>query len=270
MKLREILFGLGLKPAPREWPFEVDSFNLPDEGQIQYARWLHPKEGIKEITHTAIQALRAFLKPGDVAIDIGAHTGDSTVPIALAVGAQGAVFALEPNPFTFKVLQANAGLNRDKTNIIPLMFAATPEDGEMEFQYSDAGYSNGGLHQGINRWRHAHFFNLRVQGRNLLRYLQQQHPRELARVRYIKIDTEGFDRTVAGSLRELLVRNRPFIKSEIYELLEEETRRGYYRDLRELGYRVHKFNSEEDYSGPELTEGDLMRWKHYDIFAVPL
>ena len=52
--------------------------------------------------------------PGDAAIDIGAHTGDTALPVALAVGPQGAVFALEPNPFTYKVLIANAGLNREK------------------------------------------------------------------------------------------------------------------------------------------------------------
>ena len=216
-----------------------------------------------------MDALRGFLRPGDAAINIGAHTGDTALPVALAVGPQGAVFALEPNPFTYKVLIANAGLNRKKTNIFPLMFAATPQDGEFEFQYSDAGYCNGGLHEGVSQWRHGHFFKIRVQGRNLLDYLTAEFPQELARVRYIKIDTEGFDRSVAASLRELLVKNRPFIKSEIYQHLPAELRYGYYRDLRQLGYRIHRFNSDEDYLGPELALEQMTDWKHFDIFAVP-
>jgi FkbM family methyltransferase len=269
MKLMELFYGLGLRPRAREYPFEVDSFVLPREGEVFFARWRHPKEHRKEFSQAAVDALRGFLAPGDAAIDIGAHTGDTALPVALAVGPTGAVLALEPNPFTYKVLLANAGLNRKKTNIFPLMFAATPEDGEFEFQYSDAGYCNGGLHPGIGRWRHAHFFKLRVQGRNLLNYLKREFPQELARVRYLKIDTEGFDRGVAASLRELLMKNRPFIKSEIYQHLEAEPRQGYYRDLRQLGYRVHKFNSDEDYLGAELALEEMTRWAHFDIFAVP-
>ncbi|MGO8677275.1 MAG: FkbM family methyltransferase [Limisphaerales bacterium] len=269
MKLKEVFYGLGLRPPAREYSFELDSFVLPREGEVFFARWRHPKEHRKEFSQEAVDALRGFLAPGDVAIDIGAHTGDTALEVALAVGPQGAVLALEPNPFTYKVLIANAGLNRKKTNIYPLMFAATPQDGEFEFQYSDSGYCNGGLHEGIGQWRHAHFFGIRVRGRNLLNYLKAEFPSELARVRYIKIDTEGFDRSVAASLRELLVKNRPFIRSEIYQHLGAEPRQGYYRDLRELGYRVHRFNSEVDYTGPELGLEEMTRWEHFDIFAVP-
>src|SRR6185295_7687850 len=110
----------------------------------------------------SIGALHGFLQPGDIAIDIGAHTGDSTLPMALAVGPAGTVFALGPNPYVFKVLEKNAGLNPSATHIVPLMFAAMPEDGEFEFEYSDEGYCNGGFHQGISRWTHGHFSKLRV------------------------------------------------------------------------------------------------------------
>jgi FkbM family methyltransferase len=189
--------------------------------------------------------------------------------MALAAGPKGAVFALEPNPFTFKVLLANAALNRKKTNIFPLMFAATPEEGETEFEYSDSGFCNGGFHPGISRWQHGHFFKLRVIGKNLVKYLKKEFPDELSRVRYIKIDTEGFDRAVAASLKELLVTNRPYLRSEIYQHLPIEERKAYYHDLRELGYKIHKFNGDEDYAGSELGVEDMAKWEHFDIFAVP-
>ena len=114
-----------------------------------------------------------FFSPGDVAIDIGAHSGDSTIPIALAVGKLGCVLALEPNRYVFAVLKKNSELNTAKTHIIPLMFAATPEDAEMEFQYSDSGFCNGGRFQGMSRWIHGHAFRLKVQGRNLHAFLRQ-------------------------------------------------------------------------------------------------
>src|SRR6185295_1168111 len=136
-------------------------------------------------TQASLEALRSFLRAGDVAIDIGAHTGDSTIPIALAVGPRGSVLALEPNPYVFKVLAVNAGLNPASTHIVPLMFAAMPEDGEFEFEYSDSGYCNGGFHQGISRWTHGHFSKLRVAGRNLPVYLRAHAPDALPKLRYV-------------------------------------------------------------------------------------
>lgn len=269
MRLKSLLHGLGIKPRPREFPFDVDAIVLPREGEVRLARWRHPAERRTQLTQGAVDALRAFLREGDVAIDVGAHTGDTAVPMALAVGPRGAVLALEPNPYVFKVLAANAQLNRDKTNILPLMFAATPEDGDYDFEYSDAGFCNGGRHQGIGRWTHGHFFTLRVVGRNLLRHLERERPEELTRVRYVKIDTEGFDRHVAASLRPFLAATRPYLRSEIYRHLARQERVAYYRELRELGYRVHRFEGDEHYLGVELTEDALMRWPHYDIFVVP-
>lgn len=53
------------------------------------------------------------------------------------------------------------------------MFAATPESGEYEFEYSDAGFCNGRLHEGISKWRHGHAFNLKVRGENLQSYIAE-------------------------------------------------------------------------------------------------
>jgi FkbM family methyltransferase len=269
VKLRDLGRAIGFDSSPREYPFEVLTFNLPSDGEVQFARWLHPGESPKSVTQESVDALRSFLREGDVAIDIGAHTGDSTIPMALAVGPEGSVFALEPNPYVFKVLAVNAGLNAAKTHIVPLMFAAMPEDGEFEFEYSDSGYCNGGFHRGISRWRHGHFSKLRVAGRNLPAYLRAHAPDALPRIRYVKIDTEGFDREVVQSIGELVERTRPYIKTEIYKHLPHDRRAAFFDDLRRLGYRVFKCEEGREYRGQELGRGDLSRWKHFDLFAVP-
>jgi FkbM family methyltransferase len=269
MKLKEIFYAMGLKPAAREFSYDIISCPLPRDGEILYAQWRHPKESKKQVTQAAVDAARKFLKAGDTAIDIGAHTGDSTLPLALAAGPTGAVFALEPNPFVFKILLANASLNRKKTSIYPLMFAATPQDGQFEFEYSDPGFCNGGLHKNVSLRRHAHFFKLKISGRNLADYLKREFPGELKRLRLVKIDTEGFDRDVFTSLKEIVAEHQPFIRSEIYRHLPEEQRRGYFEDLKAMGYRVHKFNGDENYQGDELASDDMMEWGHFDIFAVP-
>ena len=269
MKLRDLGRAIGLDSSPRAYPFEVVTCTLPADGDVQFARWLHPGETPKAVTQDSIDALRSFLDEGDVAIDIGAHTGDSTVPMALAVGRGGTVFALEPNPYVFKVLAANAGLNPARTQIVPLMFAAMPADGEFEFEYSDAGYCNGGFHQGISRWTHGHFSKLRVTGRNLLAYLRRHAPDALPKLRYVKIDTEGFDRAVVQSIAPLIAETRPYLKTEIYQHLPRDQRAGYFDDLRLLGYRLFKCEDGRQYRGQELGRDDLSRWRHFDLFAIP-
>lgn len=269
MKLKELVYYLGFRPQPREYGFDIDHVDLPLDGRVELARWHHPKETRKNITQAHIDALRTFVREGDGAVDVGAHTGDTSIPIALAAGATGVVFASEPNPYVFKVLRANASLNRQHTNIHPLPFAATPNDGQFDFQYSDPGFCNGGLHDRRESLTHAHCFPLQVEGRNLWEYLRREHPDDIKRIRYIKIDTEGFDRAVVASLNPLLRASQPYLRSEIFKLMAQTDREGYYDELRQLGYRVHRLGSEEDYVGQELTRSDMMRWRHFDIFAIP-
>jgi FkbM family methyltransferase len=268
VKLKDLPRALGLRGPVREYPTEVTQVSLED-GPIRFARWRHPAEREKTVTQESVDALRAFLRPGDVAIDIGAHTGDSTLPIALAVGRAGAVFALEPNPYVFKVLELNASLNVASTRIVPLMFAAMPADGEFDFEYSDEGYCNGGFHQSISAWRHGHFSKLRVQGRNLLEHLRAAYPEALPKVRFIKIDTEGFDRTVVETLAPLLKTSRPYLKTEIYKHLSDEERSAYFDDLRALGYLCFKCGDVELQGEPLRRHSDLSKWRHFDVFAVP-
>src|SRR5262245_61774059 len=217
MKVKEWLYVLGLRPAVRTYPTEDVTFSLPVDGDVQYARWLHPGESPKVIRQESVDELRRFIRPGDVAIDIGAHTGDTTIPIALAAGPEGCVLALEPNPYVFRVLEENARLNAKQARIVPLMFAATGESGEFTFQYSDSGFCNGGLHPGISRWRHGHAFDLTVRGENLEAYLAKHYPALIPRIRFIKVDTEGYDAQVIASLGGFIARQRPFIKAEVYK-----------------------------------------------------
>jgi FkbM family methyltransferase len=269
VKLKELPYFLGIQPTPKAYGFKRKSFDLPSDGTVEYAQWLHPRETEKQITQSSVDALRTFLTPGGAAIDIGAHTGDSTIPIALAVGIQGCVFALEPNRYVFSVLKENAKLNPDKTNIIPLPFAATPEDAEMEFQYSDSGFCNGGRFEGMSKWLHGHAFKLKVQGRNLQSFLHANYPEVLPKIRYIKIDTEGYEQVVLQSLTNLIAHSKPYLKVEVYRKLEDPARRALYSAIAAHGYQVYRIEDEDNYYGEMLTEHDMSKWKHFDIFCVP-
>lgn len=270
MKLKEVFYAFGLKPGVKEYTFEIETVVF-EELAIEFAVWQHPrcKNYRPKPKPGALKAIQAYLRPGDAAIDVGAHDGDSTLPMALATGPTGVAFALEPNRYIYKVLLANSGLNRRLGNLIALNFAATPEDKEYEFEYNDPSFCNGGFHEGIDAWRHSCFFKLRVQGQRVVEWLRAHYPEALPKVRFVKIDTEGFDRSVFRTMQSLFETNRPFLKSEIYRHLPEAERRGYWRDLTDLGYTVRKFVDEERYEGEILAEADMTKWPHFDIFAIP-
>ena len=218
-----------------------------------------------------VDQLRRFLRPGDVAIDIGAHAGDTTLPIALAVGPTGMVLAFEPNPYVFPVLQRNAALNPTKTNITPLMFAAMRTDGQYEFQYGEEGYCNGGYHEGMSKWLHGSAFKVQVEGKNVQRFLHQAHPDLIPRLRLIKIDTEGFDLAVLETLEDLVRQQRPYLQVEMFSLRKSTPayRIGLYNFLVGHGYDVHRMESNENLLGDIITRENLMRWNVYDVFCVP-
>jgi FkbM family methyltransferase len=167
------------------------------------------------------------------------------------------------------VLRKNAELNAGKTNIVPLMFAATPEDAEMEFQYSDSGFCNGGRFEGMSKWLHGHAFRLNVQGRNLHSFVKATYPQLLPRVRYIKIDTEGYESAVLATLSDLIAQNKPFLKLEVYRKLNVAQRDGLYRSIVAYGYVVHKIVDDGNYFGEILTAQDMTKWRHFDVFCAP-
>lgn len=63
------------------------------------------KNGIYERAETRL--VGRVLRPGHVFVDVGAHIGYYTVMAAELVGTQGRVYAFEPAPDTFKLLEAN-------------------------------------------------------------------------------------------------------------------------------------------------------------------
>jgi FkbM family methyltransferase len=73
------------------------------------ARWCRYYPAVYEPETAAF--LRAHCKPGDVALDIGAHIGLFSVLMARLVGQAGRVFSFEPTPLTRAVLEQTVRLN---------------------------------------------------------------------------------------------------------------------------------------------------------------
>lgn len=267
MKGKELLYLLGFRPAARTYGHKIASYPV-DGGTVEYANWLHPKQNPYRFSQAEVDFLRSFIRPGDCAIDIGARLGDTALPMALACGPNGTVLAFEPNRYVFKVLEVNSGLNGGRVNIVPLNYAVTEEDGDFVFNYSDPGYSNGGFQEGISVFRHGHTFPLDVKGVALEPLLKNKHPEVLEKLRYLKVDTEGYDLSVMKSIRGLLAAKRPYIRTEVYKWLSADRRRETFQFLTELGYGVHTLDDKWQLN-PLSSEAEMHQSYNFDIFAVP-
>lgn len=251
-----------------EWDCQVRDYRLAD-GVVQFAQWQHPRVSTQPMTQDEIDGLRQFIAAGDFAIDVGAHTGDTATPMALAAGPTGHVLALEPNPYVFKVLQRNAALNPDRTRITPLCIAATEEDGTFVFHYGDASFCNGGLSSGWLRNPLRRRYPLPVAGRNLLKVLRTEFAEWLPRLSYVKVDAEGYDRSVLESILPVLREFQPVVRTEVFRGLSGPQRRELYDLLADNGYRICRYQGGARPVGAVVARTAMTAEKHFDVLAIP-
>lgn len=258
-----------LKSTFKEYGYKINTFHLNGIGKIEYAQWLHPFEDLKQITNSNISYYKNLVKSGQMIIDIGAHTGDTTVPMALAVGKDGLVIGLEPNPYVYKILEINSQINPNHTNIHPLCFAATKQDGEFIFNYSDASFCNGGFLTQIRNQKHNHRYQLTVTGKDLQKYLFEHYQNQLHRLGLIKIDAEGYDKEILKTIPDILNKYKPKLMIECYKKLTSEERNELFDIVSNHGYELYFLeNFEENGRKIKIERKNMTYKKHFEILAI--
>ena len=265
-----------IKSTFREYGYEIQKFEIEGYGEVDFAHWLHPFNKPINIGTSEVNFYKSLAPEGTMIIDIGTYTGDTTVPMALAVGKEGIVLGLEPNPYVYKILEKNALLNTELTNIVPLPFAATVEEGEFVFNYSDASFCNGGFLSQIKNRKHKHNYELKVQGRNLKKYLDEHYPERIAQLSLLKVDAEGYDKDILNGLSDLIATYRPNIMAECYKRLTQEERSELYDSMAKHDYTVYMNDTHYLSDGfvdtakrVKLTKDNMTIKKHFEIIAIP-
>jgi len=151
----------------------------------------------------------SLLRSGDVCVDVGAHVGRHTFPLAYCVGPRGRVFAFEPIPAIAAQLRAKIEASPSLSSLVELHQCALADTiGETDFVlvHEAPGYS--GL-------RPRHYDApvtteiIRVDVKRLDDLINEISP-----VRFIKIDCEGAELRVLRGATKLLMQDRPIISFE--------------------------------------------------------
>jgi FkbM family methyltransferase len=149
------------------------------------------------------------LRPGGVAVDVGANIGYMTRVMAAAVGSAGRVFGFEPNPQLFPLAVRN---NARSPQVWLFPLGLSDHSGVSELHVSPDSMATGSLHPSYAKLsassRDPRVQQLRVQlahGSTFLRDLG------VRRADFLKVDVEGHEVQVLEGLSELIAESASIV-----------------------------------------------------------
>jgi FkbM family methyltransferase len=194
--------------------------------------------------HEAQEAafVRAFSRPGDTVLDVGAHVGMFTLLAAAGVGPAGVVHAFEPVPSNFEALTKNVALNPSR-HVVLNHLAVGAEPGAMTLGLPPSSVDSGGTSAMYTRGGTRAAITVPVT-------TLDEYVRERARdcpIRLLKLDVEGVEPLVLKGFRRGLAESPPdAILTEVNAL--RLTQQGYTTadlldPLLQAGYGLYRFGA---------------------------
>lgn len=210
------------------------------------------------------EMLRAVLKPGDIAIDVGANVGFFTSEMASLVGTTGRVLAFEPAIEHSRVLCANLALqNLTQVEVWPVALGARRE---RVIHYTTA--SSGSVVSSFPELGVPLATARTISLEALDSIVDASTARHL---RCIKIDVDGNEQEVVLGAKKLLTAARPCIIIEVSERTQQaagSTAAALLAVVEKLGYRFSAGPCAPRLCAEELLAAADLR-SQMDILCVP-
>jgi len=241
MPCRRIVRAVAVRALGRRLPgllaqYEERSFLVPPGDTMYSAVFL---DG--EYEASCCDLLRAWLRPGDCVVDIGANHGWFSLLMAAVVGPAGVVVASEPMPEMLRALRHNLELNGElDVRLLPVAFGA--ETGEVEL-HMFAGLPHG--HTSVSSLGRSDYVVTTAPVQRFDDALAGEQPL------FVKLDVEGAELDVLRGAEAVLAGPRP--PSWLIEV--------NYETSRAMGYRPQDLHSHlvalHDYELYRVVEGGL-------------
>lgn len=200
----------------------------------------------------------SWLKPGDGVIDAGANIGVFTLQAARAVGASGKVYAFEPMKTTFGMLERSVRANDFGERCALYNEGLGAAEGNGAFHMSKHLTNPGssfisaaaeGQHAPAHTGEH-----IKIRPIDSIAYAQ--------RIRFIKIDVEGFEPHIIRGAARTLTDHAPVILTEFFpralRAIGGVTGPDYVAMLEKLGYRMSVFTPGR--GGEKVTPANACRF----------
>ena len=193
--------------------------------------------GIHEPLTTAI--INSEIKDGMTCLDIGSNIGYFAFLESQLVGPTGKVFAIEPSPLIFKMLQHNVGL-QEHSNFELFNFACGNENGEVNFCTSNS--SNLSRIENLEISHNDNTINVsKVEIKTIDSFLKNK---DLNRLDFVRFDTEGFEFKIYQGMQETIKKYKPMLCFELHkEFLGLEKTLEFLKILQNDGYEIKYYVS---------------------------
>ncbi len=154
--------------------------------------------------------LKKVIRPGATVYDIGAYVGRFSLPFARWIGAQGRLYAVEPNPLCVYFLRANlqqAGMQNHA--ILPVALSDKSGDCRFSLNYGSSLIGVGDDWAGVNKPGHQIGVE-RITLDHLIAAFDLRGPD------LIKVDVEGAEASVVAGMMGTLEKTRPHLMIELH------------------------------------------------------
>jgi FkbM family methyltransferase len=241
--LNKIYLGLNSKRAPGHTEILGLSFFLDSNDSMNLVA-----DGMYEPGVTYL--IRSVLTPGDKAIDIGANIGYYTCIMGTLVGSDGRVYAFEPDPESFRLLQVNVHSNR-LSNVELIKKAVSDKNGTaLLFRDKFGNLDHRMFRDDTNR------VSVDVDSIRLDDYFETLE----INIDLIKMDIQGAEGLALTGMQALLMRNRPLgLITEFWPDGLDASGYGsskYLKQLAKIGFDFNMIEEDGSYS-PNYYTGDL-------------
>ena len=194
-------------------------------------------------------AVAAWVHPGSICFDLGAHYGFYTCMMALKAGKRGHVYAFEPEPFSFGRLQRHIVLNRLGGQCTAFNLGASDADGEQRM------FAGGKVGATTTHFRYSdepEFGDTDAIRVKIARLDSLIADGSIKLPHFIKVDVEGHAVAVLDGARDLIAKSRPVVLLSTHGPHESK---GIYDFFRARSYKAKWSLSGRDWF-PEQARAD--------------
>ncbi len=252
--------GLGrVKPIRRIYNLAYSLFRPPFVRVQGHLMWLDDKDVLELATNefyepTETEFLKKHLKKNSVFIDIGANIGYYSLLSARQVGSRGKVYAFEPDPDNFRLLEKNIQQN-GYLNVVLTNFAVSDHPSSARLYRSKTNYGDHRIYDSEDQRE-----SIAILATSLDDYFEKLDKR----VHFIKMDIQGAEAKALEGMRKLVKANRRL--TLIAEFCGKNLKKCgsdpglFLSTLLKLGFKISEISEKEGSIKPTTSESLLVRF----------
>lgn len=160
------------------------------------------KEYIEDDLQDLLHAYPTLVDGGNV-LDVGANIGYTAAVLARAAESGRSIYAFEPEPFNFRILQQTAQQPEFKAKIVPIQLAVGSGNGTIDLWINDRHHADHRIATEEFRSTHPGSKEVSVSLTSIDSFLQTRP----GQISFVKIDVQGYELAVCRGMQNTLRQN---------------------------------------------------------------